>query len=178
MVAVFSKPRHVPHFRRSPDAPLPNYKALIIGINYAWSPDGSEPGDPELQLKGPVNDAKDFKEALKGEDVLLKRPLVTAFSLLSISARVDLYRYREQDITLMTDEEGNKGTEMWPSASNIVRSVPTGYGLHSPRADNSKFTVAGDRQTCPWRVPRGCVRVLLYAKNSDATLLSLLDRFP
>jgi hypothetical protein len=100
MVAVFSKPRHVPHFRRSPDAPLPNYKALIIGINYAWSPDGSEPGDPELQLKGPVNDAKDFKEALK-----------------------DLYRYREQDITLMTDEEGNKGTEMWPSASNILQAI-------------------------------------------------------
>jgi hypothetical protein len=95
--------------------------ALVIGINYEWSPDGSGPGDPGLQLKGPVNDAKNFKVALEGEGVVLKRPLVTAFLLLSISARVDLYGYREQDIILMTDEEGNKGMKMWPSASNIVR---------------------------------------------------------
>ena len=143
-----------------------------------WSPDGSEPGDLRLQLKGPVNDAKDIKQMLKGERVLRKRLLVAAFltSFLFL-AGVDLYRYREKDIVLMTDEEGNKGTELWPSASNIVRFGPTGYGLHSPRADNSKFTVAGDRQTCPRRISRGCIRVLLYAKNSDATLLSLLDRF-
>ena len=98
--------------------------------------------------------------------------------LLFILAGVDLYHYREQDIILMTDEEGNKGTDMWPSALNIVCFIPTEYGLHSPRADNSKFTVAGDRQTCPRRISRGCVRVLLYVKNSDATLLFLLDRFP
>jgi len=35
----------------------------------------------------------------------------------------DLYRYREQDIILMTDEEDNKGTVMWPSASNILQAI-------------------------------------------------------
>ena len=72
MPAIFSEPRHIPHFRRSPNEPLPNYKALVIGINYMWSPDGLEPGDPDLQLKGPVNDAKDIKKTLKGADVQLK----------------------------------------------------------------------------------------------------------
>ncbi|KAH9991892.1 caspase domain-containing protein [Russula vinacea] len=100
MVAIFSKPRQVPHFRRSADAPLPKYKALVIGINYTWSPDGSEPGNAALQLRGPVNDAKSIKEMLK-----------------------DLYHYREQDIILMTDEEDNKGTVMWPSASNILQAI-------------------------------------------------------
>ena len=79
MVAIFSKPRQVPHFRRSADAPLPKYKALVIGINYTWSPDGSEPGNAALQLRGPVNDAKSIKEMLKGERVLRKQPFVTAF---------------------------------------------------------------------------------------------------
>jgi hypothetical protein len=67
-----SKPRHVPHFRRSPDAPLPNYKALVVGINYTWSPDDSGPGDPGLQLKGPVNDAEAMKKTLKGAGVRFK----------------------------------------------------------------------------------------------------------
>jgi hypothetical protein len=42
------------------------------------------------------------------------------------SVAIEVYNYREQDIFLMTDtdKEGNKGTEMWPSAQNIVRSVP------------------------------------------------------
>lgn len=70
---MFSRPRHIiPHYRRSPDAPLPNYKALVIGINYMWSPDGRASGDPDLQLKGPVNDAKAIKKTLKGESVWLK----------------------------------------------------------------------------------------------------------
>ncbi len=42
------------------------------------------------------------------------------------SAAIELYYYREQDIFLMTDEEGNKSTEMWPSAQNIVRLAPPG----------------------------------------------------
>jgi hypothetical protein len=67
-----SNPRHIPHFRRPSDAPLPNYKALVIGINYTWNPDGSGPGDPDLQLKGPVNDAKAMKKTLKGAGVRLK----------------------------------------------------------------------------------------------------------
>ena len=66
---MFSKLRRIPHFRRSPEAPLPNYKALVIGINYTWSPDGSGPGDPGLRLKRPVNDAKAFKKTLKGASV-------------------------------------------------------------------------------------------------------------
>jgi hypothetical protein len=31
-----------------------------------------------------------------------------------------VYRYREIDITLMTDEDENRRTELWPSAGNIV----------------------------------------------------------
>ena len=81
MVFVSSRPPRVPHFRRSPGAPLPKCKALIIGINYMWSPDGSEPGDLRLQLKGPVNDAKDIKQMLKGERVLRNDYLLPLFSL-------------------------------------------------------------------------------------------------
>jgi len=80
MAPTFSKPRHIPHYRRSPDAPLPNYKALLIGINYMWGPDGSGPGDPDLQLKGPVNDAKAMKKILKGERVRLQM-ITNALSL-------------------------------------------------------------------------------------------------
>jgi hypothetical protein len=72
MAPTFSKPPHIPHFRRSPDEPLPNYKALVIGINYTWSPDGSRPGDPDLRLMGPVNDANAIKKTLKGAGVQLK----------------------------------------------------------------------------------------------------------
>ena len=62
MAPAFSKP--IPHFPRSPNAPLPNYKALVIGINYI--------GDSEYKLTGPVNNAKAMKDALKGADVRLK----------------------------------------------------------------------------------------------------------
>ncbi len=48
----------IPRFRPSPDAPLPKFKALIIGINYTSSQD---------ELQGPVNDAKDIKKALESE---------------------------------------------------------------------------------------------------------------
>jgi hypothetical protein len=44
--------------RHFPDAPLPKFKALIIGINYTSSQD---------ELQGPVNDAKDIKKALESE---------------------------------------------------------------------------------------------------------------
>jgi hypothetical protein len=67
---MFSRPGHIPHFRKSPDARPPNYKALVIGINYMWSPDGRGPGDASLKLKGSVNDAKAIKKTLKGADVL------------------------------------------------------------------------------------------------------------
>jgi hypothetical protein len=72
MVLTFSNPRHIPHLRRSPDAPLPNYKAVVIGINYTWSPNGCGPGDADRRLKGPVNDATAMKKTLKGADVRLK----------------------------------------------------------------------------------------------------------
>src|SRR5229473_7783593 len=78
MPAIFSEPRHIPHFRRSPNEPLPNYKALVISINYMWSPDGLGPGDPDLQLKGPVNDAKEIKKTSKGAGVQLKWSLFVA----------------------------------------------------------------------------------------------------
>ena len=48
----------IPPYRESPDDPLPQFKALIIGINYRSRPD---------ELKGPVNDAKDVKSTLEGQ---------------------------------------------------------------------------------------------------------------
>jgi hypothetical protein len=72
---------------------------------------------------GPVNDAKNIKKTLKGAGVRpFERPFANTFFF---SADVDVYRYREQDIFLMTDEEGNKRTERWPSALNIVRVYST-----------------------------------------------------
>jgi hypothetical protein len=37
-----------------------------------------------------------------------------------MTAFADVYHYREMDITLMTDEDENRDTELWPSADNIV----------------------------------------------------------
>ena len=48
----------IPPYRESPDDPLPQFKALIVGINYRSRPD---------ELKGPVNDAKDVKRTLEGQ---------------------------------------------------------------------------------------------------------------
>jgi hypothetical protein len=81
------------------------------------------------------------------------------------SAAIELYYYREQDIFLMTDEEGNKNTDMWPSAKNIVRLVPPESTQNIIPADDPKFTVAGDRQSRSRRIPQGCVRILLYVKT-------------
>jgi hypothetical protein len=92
---------------------------------------------------GPVNDAKNMKETLKGACVRLNRRLLSLRRFLTrfnLAAAV-VYHYREQDILLMTDEEGNRGTEMWPSAPNIVRFLPPRIRV----ADSSKFTVASDR---------------------------------
>lgn len=50
----------------------------------------------------------------------------TALSLLKLIAAIDLFRYREQDIFVMTDEEKNVGTEHWPSKENIVSFVLVG----------------------------------------------------
>jgi hypothetical protein len=48
----------IPPFRRSPDARLPEFKALVIGNNYTSRPD---------ELTGAINDSKAIKEVLKGE---------------------------------------------------------------------------------------------------------------
>jgi hypothetical protein len=37
-----------------------------------------------------------------------------------MAAIAEVYHLREQDITLMTDEDKNRGTALWPSAKNIV----------------------------------------------------------
>jgi hypothetical protein len=37
-----------------------------------------------------------------------------------MSAFADVYHYREADITLMTDEDENRDTELQPSGENIV----------------------------------------------------------
>ena len=57
----------LPHFRarRCCKSPTPRHKALLIGINYASTADDNEQG--YRQLKGPINDAKEVKEALIGE---------------------------------------------------------------------------------------------------------------
>lgn len=48
----------IPPYRESPNDPLPQFRALIIGINYWSRPD---------ELKGPVNDAKNVKKTLQGQ---------------------------------------------------------------------------------------------------------------
>ena len=45
----------------------------------------------------------------------------------------------------MTDEEGNSGTEMYPSAQNIVRSVPLGIIQVPNVLKTPNFTATGDR---------------------------------
>ena len=56
-MAVLSKLRPIPSFRKSPNGSPPKYKGLSIGINYGSRPDA---------LKGAVDDAKDFKTLLQG----------------------------------------------------------------------------------------------------------------
>jgi hypothetical protein len=47
-----------------------------------------------------VNDAKEVKDAL-----------------------IDIFSYKEEDICLMTDEEANSNTELWPSEANIMKAI-------------------------------------------------------
>jgi hypothetical protein len=44
----------------------PNYKALLLGINYSSPPDPTEAGDYPSPLVGPVNDVKEMKKMLMG----------------------------------------------------------------------------------------------------------------
>ena len=89
------------------------YKALLLGINYASPTDDHEQGYRPLQ--GPVNDAKDVKKALIGGAYLAALLLTRSTPLLS-----ELFHYKEDDICLMTDEEANRNTALWPSEANIV----------------------------------------------------------
>ncbi|KAF8258293.1 caspase domain-containing protein [Lactarius quietus] len=93
-----ASPRTGPHrFYKSSGASAPRHKALLIGINYTSSTDDNEQG--YRQLKGPVNDAKEVKEAL-----------------------IELFNYKGEDINLMTDEEENNNTARWPSRSEYCES--------------------------------------------------------
>ncbi|KAF8258285.1 caspase domain-containing protein [Lactarius quietus] len=74
----------------------PEHKALLIGINYAFSVNDKD----FRELKGPVNDAKEIKKAL-----------------------IELFDYKEEDIFLMTDEEAHKDTAQWPSKANIMQAL-------------------------------------------------------
>ena len=40
---------------------------------------------------------------------------------------IEIYNYHEDDICVMTDEDGNNGTKLWPSRENIVGFLLTGY---------------------------------------------------
>ncbi|KAI9445812.1 caspase domain-containing protein [Lactarius psammicola] len=85
-------------FRKSSTSSAHKHKALLIGINYTPSADDNEQG--HRQLQGPVNDAKEMKKAL-----------------------IELFHYKEEDIRLMTDEEANGNTALWPSEANITGAL-------------------------------------------------------
>lgn len=107
----------IPPYCQSPTASPPEHKALLIGINYASSVGDNDQGYREL--KGPVNDAKEIKKALIGRAFTVSPLFAGSTRLLS-----DVFDYKEEDIRLMTDEEANGNTAMWPSEANIVRLVP------------------------------------------------------
>ncbi|KAI9438820.1 caspase domain-containing protein [Lactarius indigo] len=85
----------IPAYCQSPTASPPENRALLIGINYASSL--GDKGEGHRELKGPINDAKEMKKAL-----------------------IELFDYREEDVRLMTDEEVNRDSALWPSKENIM----------------------------------------------------------
>lgn len=88
-----------PHrFRKASTAPTPKHKALLIGINYTTPIDDN--GQGYRPLKGPINDAKEVKKAL-----------------------IELFNYKAEDVYLMTDEEANRNTALWPSEANILKAL-------------------------------------------------------
>ncbi len=103
----------IPGFRRPPTANPPKYKAVLIGINYTSPTSGNEQGRRSLQ--GPVNDAKEIKKILIGGVSAVALPLTSSTPPLA-----EVFRYKEKDIFLMTDEEANRDTTHWPSEENIV----------------------------------------------------------
>jgi uncharacterized caspase-like protein len=95
---VCSKVARFPGLRKPPTAVPPKYKALLIGINYTSTTGNNEQG--RRPLTGPVNDAKGMKKVLN-----------------------EVFRYKERDIFLMTDEESNRNTARWPSQANILLAL-------------------------------------------------------
>ena len=111
----------MPHFGgprrccKSSAASVSKHKALLIGINYTSSESADENEHGYRPLTGPVNDAKEVKDALISEAQIVA--LLRTHSTRTLS---DIFNYKEEDIRLMTDEEVNLNTELWPSKANIV----------------------------------------------------------
>ncbi|KAF8258290.1 caspase domain-containing protein [Lactarius quietus] len=97
---VCSKVTCIPCFRKHSTEKPPKYKALLIGINYTSPAGDNEQGRRPRALTGPVNDAKGVKKVL-----------------------IEVFRYKERDIFLMTDEESNRDTARWPSQANILQAL-------------------------------------------------------
>ncbi|KZV76558.1 hypothetical protein PENSPDRAFT_423496 [Peniophora sp. CONT] len=71
----------------------PQYRALVIGLTYEWT------ATKDLwPLKGCRNDAHSFAELLRT-------------------------RYGWQDITVMTDEEKNRKSSLWPTKKNMLEKM-------------------------------------------------------
>lgn len=84
----------------------------------------------------------------------------------------DIFRYKESDIVLMTDEEANRDTARWPSETNIVSlgiRIPP-YALSRPLpmliGNNPMDPASGIARSRPRRIERRCVRFLLCASES------------
>ncbi|KAN0136659.1 Caspase domain containing protein [Lactarius tabidus] len=97
-MVVCPKVARFPGLRKPTTAVPPKYKALLIGINYTSPTGDNEQG--RRPLTGPVNDAKGMKKVL-----------------------IEVFRYKERDILLMTDEESNRDTARWPSQANILQAL-------------------------------------------------------
>ncbi|KAI9512135.1 caspase domain-containing protein [Russula earlei] len=84
----------------TPSPSRSKHRALLIGISYSQRPNDIIPTFCPPPLEGPVNDAKEFKKTL-----------------------IEVYQFREDDISIMTDEEVNKDTARWASKENILKAA-------------------------------------------------------
>src|SRR5258708_4885408 len=110
-MGVYPRIARMASFRRHPTAKPPNYMAVLIGINYT-SPDNEK---RYSKLNGPVNDAKEMKKILIGGVSAIALPLTDSTLPLA-----EVFRYKKEDIFLMTDDGANRNTPRWPSLVNIV----------------------------------------------------------
>ncbi|KAI0063751.1 hypothetical protein BV25DRAFT_357160 [Artomyces pyxidatus] len=132
-------------------------RALLIGITYGTVRcNGYEP------LRGPAIDAHAM------EDLLLRK-----------------YLFKKADVVVMTDEEVNQGTHLWPTRQNILKEIDRlVYGARA--GDNFVFHYAGHagqtRATVDQREEDGLDEYLIacdYERilNDDLRRL-LVDRLP